>query len=71
MKKDQKLLPFGRNWHLILGTYRHTYGSVSSGRELALSYVLFLKSLTKCCDQTGSANLVISTVNEISFYLDY
>ena len=31
--------------------YNTAYGSVSSGRELALSYVTFLKSLDGCCDQ--------------------
>ena len=49
-----------------------TYGSVSSGRELALSYVIcntifFLKN---CFDKTGRANMVFSTVYEIFFYLD-
>ena len=46
------------------------YGSVSSGRELALSYVIIFKNLNNCCDQTRISNLVFSTVYEISFYLD-
>ena len=47
------------------------YRSVSSGRELARSYVIIFKKFENCCDQTGRENLVFSTFSEISFHLDY
>ena len=47
------------------------YGSVSPGRNFAQIYVLFFLSFETCCDQTKRAILVLPTVSERSFYLDY
>ena len=40
-----------------------TYGSVSSGQELTLSYVIIFKSLNNCSDKTIKANLIFSNIH--------
>ena len=49
--KDYNCVACEKNNTFVEETQEPMYGSVSSGRELALGYVTFSKSLDGCCDE--------------------